>query len=84
MQKASTVTIANSLLFSPRTKRGLDKDLTEYNIRARAYDPTYGHFLSRDPLGLDAGWNLYRYANTQPTVLVDPSGMLGKLVRTQV
>jgi len=53
----------------------LDKDLAEYNIRARAYDPTYGHFLSRDPLGLSQGWNLYRYANTQPTVLVDPSGM---------
>jgi len=51
-----------------------DKDLAEYNIRARAYDPTYGHFLSRDPLGLSAGWNLYRYANTQPTVLVDPGG----------
>jgi hypothetical protein len=37
-------------------------------------DATEGRFLSRDPVGVDAGPNLYEYALDRPTVLVDPSG----------
>ena len=35
-----------------------------------------GRFLSRDPIGFAGGdANLYRYANRNPTTLVDPSGL---------
>jgi RHS repeat-associated protein len=47
-----------------------------YYYRARYYNPTYGRFISEDPLGLAAGSNLYRYAADDPVDLNDPSGMI--------
>lgn len=42
------------------------------------YDPTIGRWLSQDPLGFKPGdANLYRYAENQPTILTDPSGLSG-------
>ena len=47
----------------------------QYN-RARYYDASIGRWTSRDPLGFDAGdSNVYRYANNQPQLSVDPSGL---------
>ena len=41
----------------------------------RAYDPRFGRWLSRDPLGLAGGdINLYRYVLGDPVSLVDRSG----------
>jgi len=40
----------------------------------RAYDPTVGRWLNRDPINEAGGVNLYGYANGNPTSLVDPTG----------
>ncbi len=57
------------------TGREHDAALNLYYYRARFYDPTTGRFLSKDPLGYDAGdANLYRYVGNGPTNGTDPSG----------
>ncbi len=43
--------------------------------RARYYDPGLGRFVSRDPMGLTTGTNLYSYVNGNPVNLVDPWGL---------
>jgi RHS repeat-associated protein len=45
-----------------------------YYVGARWYDPSQGRWLSRDPLGLAADSNPYRYVSNTPTNGVDPSG----------
>ncbi|QND97510.1 putative deoxyribonuclease RhsC [Burkholderia cenocepacia] len=44
-----------------------------YN-RYRYYDPTSGRFVSKDPIGLDGGINVYQYA-PNPTGWIDPLGL---------
>ena len=41
----------------------------------RAYDPNIGKWLSRDPIGVKGGINLYRYVGNNPITLTDPSGL---------
>lgn len=56
-----------------------------YYYRARYYSPTFGRFLSEDPLGLAAGINAYIYADDNPISFSDPSGMsksFGSLSKT--
>lgn len=43
--------------------------------RARWYDPHQQRFISEDPIGLQGGLNLYRYASDDPVNHVDPSGL---------
>ncbi len=44
--------------------------------RGRYYDPASGRFLTRDPIGYDAGdTNLYRYVNNSPTIYTDYDGL---------
>jgi RHS repeat-associated protein len=42
---------------------------------ARYYAPWLGRWTTADPLGLQAGVNLYLYARGSPIVMVDPNGM---------
>lgn len=57
------------------TGREYDAALNLYYYRARFYDPSTGRFVSKDPLGYDAGdANLYRYVGNGPTNGTDPSG----------
>jgi RHS repeat-associated protein len=51
-----------------------------YYVGARWYDPSQGRWLSRDPLGLAADSNPYRYVSNTPTNAVDPSGKLWSLL----
>jgi RHS repeat-associated protein len=44
--------------------------------RFRYYDPEVGRYISPDPLGIYAGVNSYRYADNQPTGVVDPMGLM--------
>jgi RHS repeat-associated protein len=49
-----------------------------YHLAARQYDPSIGRFTSTDPKSTTTTqpyMSSYTYANDQPTVLTDPSGM---------
>jgi RHS repeat-associated protein len=52
-----------------------DAETGLYFNRARYYDPVVGRFISEDPLGLEAGNNVYAYAGSDPVNKRDPSGM---------
>jgi RHS repeat-associated protein len=41
----------------------------------RAYDPTVGRWMSRDPIGERGGLNLYGYVSDNPTVFNDSFGL---------
>lgn len=43
----------------------------------RAYDPTTGRWISRDPVGEKGGVNLYAYVRNSSTNAVDPLGFYG-------
>ena len=44
----------------------------------RQYDPETGRYLESDPIGLNGGLNLYRYAYANPLAYVDPLGLACK------
>jgi RHS repeat-associated protein len=58
------------------TAREWDAETGLYYYRARYYDPKIGRFLSEDPIGFQAGPNLYTYVSNNPTNLVDPTGLM--------
>lgn len=62
------------------TGRYYDQETQLYYYRARCYHPELGRFISRDPLGYNAGANLYEYGASNPTNTVDPSGNLAFLI----
>jgi RHS repeat-associated protein len=41
----------------------------------RAYSPTLGRWISRDPIGENGGINLYAYVLNDPVDLIDPMGL---------
>ena len=54
----------------------LDIDRLAYYLRARPYNPAIARFLSQDPSGFEGSrWNLYEYAQSRSTSLIDPSGL---------
>ena len=54
--------------------RDSESDL-QYN-RARYYDAATGRWISKDPIGFEAGdANLYRYVGNGPTNATDPTGL---------
>lgn len=42
----------------------------------RGYDPNLGRWLSKDPIGLRGGLNLYGYVNDDPLNGIDPDGLM--------
>jgi RHS repeat-associated protein len=52
-----------------------DADVQLYFARARWYDPRIGRFLTEDPLGTQAGLNLYAFGGNDPIGQADPSGL---------
>jgi len=52
------------------------------HMRARAYDPTRGRFVSADPIGVDGGINIYGYAGDDPVNNIDPSGLDPQIIVT--
>ena len=45
------------------------------NFRARWYDPTTGRWLSKDPIGLSGGLNLYAFCGNNSLNMRDPMGL---------
>ena len=50
------------------------------HVGARHYDPSNGRFLQRDPIGVFGGLNVYAYAVSSPTTLIDVTGQSPKKV----
>jgi RHS repeat-associated protein len=50
-------------------------ELSLFDFKARAYDPTLGRFLSADPAGYASDVNSYAYVGNDPVNGTDPSGM---------
>jgi RHS repeat-associated protein len=70
---SATGTIANPFQFNGQW--GVMADGTGLDfMRARDYSPTIGRFVSRDPIGLSGGANLYAFANNSPVAYQDPTG----------
>jgi RHS repeat-associated protein len=46
-----------------------------YSNRARYYSPTFGRFVSEDPIRFAGGVNVYAYAFDNPVMFRDPSGL---------
>ncbi|MBU1108333.1 MAG: RHS repeat-associated core domain-containing protein, partial [Candidatus Riflebacteria bacterium] len=46
------------------------------NNRNRYYSPALGRFTSKDPIGFAADVNLYRYADGNPVIYIDPFGFV--------
>ncbi|MDP3136009.1 MAG: RHS repeat-associated core domain-containing protein, partial [Burkholderiaceae bacterium] len=61
---------------------GREPDLSSglIHMRARYYDPALGRFISRDPIGLAGGLNVYAYVGNDPVNCTDPSGLFAKSV----
>ncbi len=64
--------IGNPYMF---TGREYDIETGFYYYRARYYDPAWGRFLQRDPLGYVDGMNLYEYVRGNTLNWTDPDGL---------
>ena len=46
------------------------------NFRMRWYDAETGRWLSKDPIGLSGGLNLYAFCGNSPSIMSDPLGQI--------
>ena len=46
------------------------------NFRMRWYDTETGRWLSKDPIGLSGGLNLYAFCGNSPSIMSDPFGQI--------
>jgi RHS repeat-associated protein len=60
----------NSLQYTGRENDGTGL----YFYRARYYDPVLKRFVSEDPVGIEAGLNLFSYVDNSPLNFIDPTG----------
>jgi RHS repeat-associated protein len=52
-----------------------DKAVGLVDMRNRTYRPSLGRFLTRDPIGLAGGTNLYAFVDSSPLRFIDPFGL---------
>lgn len=57
------------------TGRDYDSESGLYYYRARYYSPKTGRFISKDPIGIKGGINLYQYVKNSPNNYIDPLGL---------
>ena len=58
------------------TGREWDEESGLYFYRARYYDSGIGAFISKDPIGIAGGINLYAYVDGNPVSNTDPLGLM--------
>jgi len=56
--------------------RRFDSFSNLYNNRERQYSPRLGRFITKDPIGFEAGNNLYIYVSNNLALSIDPFGLL--------
>jgi RHS repeat-associated protein len=54
----------------------LDEDTGLYNYGYRYYNPQLGRWLSRDPIGIRGGLNLYSFVSNNPMIYPDFIGLI--------
>lgn len=54
-----------------------------YYYRARYYSPSFGRFISGDPIGLAGGLDIYAYVRGNPLSGIDPLGLFDILAYSQ-
>ena len=70
--RSQTGSVSNPWLF---TGRQFDQESGLYFYRNRYYEPRAGRFITRDPIGIAGGINLYGYVDNNPVNLLDPFGL---------
>ncbi len=55
--------------------REYDAETGLYYFRARWYNPQTGRWLSKDPIGISGGLNLYVFCGNNPVNFIDPNGL---------
>ncbi len=72
----SSLSIQNSSFQLRYLFQGRERSLATglYNFRARWYSSDIGRWLSKDPIGLEGGLNLYVFCGNNPVNFVDPWG----------
>jgi RHS repeat-associated protein len=70
---SSAGTITNPFRY---TGREFDPETGLYFYRARYLDSSAGRFLSEDPLSFQSGPNYYSYVGNNPTLFIDPTGLV--------
>jgi RHS repeat-associated protein len=72
---ASSGALTNPFQYAARE---FDSETGIYEYRARYYNPTFGRFISEDPIGFFGGdANVYRHVWNSPTNFTDPIGEAG-------
>ncbi|MBR4613739.1 MAG: RHS repeat-associated core domain-containing protein [Kiritimatiellae bacterium] len=67
--------MAGAFSFRYMTKRW-DEAIGLYDFGSRWYSTALRRWISRDPLGEDAGLNLYTFCDTDPVNKIDPNGCI--------
>ena len=70
--RSQSGSIFNPWLF---TGRQFDQESGLYFYRNRYYEPRAGRFITRDPIGIVGGINLYGYVKNNPIDWFDPFGL---------
>ncbi|MDD2997748.1 MAG: DUF6531 domain-containing protein [Candidatus Riflebacteria bacterium] len=65
------------------TGRRYSEITNQYFNRNRYYSPALGRFTSKDPIGFNGGMNLYRYADNNPVLFIDPMGFITLSTQTE-
>lgn len=60
--------------YNARSGYYLDRETGLYLSQHRYYDPSTGRWITRDPIGVAGGVNLYAYCQSGPVANADPSG----------